>query len=58
MGHVAISSPLDSQVLNIEYSASSARKAAAGANAFARAYLAYRQDTAQAALNARAARSR
>jgi capsular polysaccharide biosynthesis protein len=54
--HVSVSSPLDSQVLAFQYSASSARKAMAGANAFARAYLDYRRDTAQGELDKRDAR--
>ncbi len=56
VSHVAVSSPLDSQVLAFEYSASSARKAAAGANAFAEAYLAYRRDTKQGELDKQDAR--
>jgi capsular polysaccharide biosynthesis protein len=42
---VTVSSPLDSQVLQISFVASSARQAAIGANAFAQAYLAYRSES-------------
>jgi|GEM_PF-2767982 len=44
---VNVTSPLDSQVLNITFSAASAHGAAAGANAFAHAYLDYRAQIAQ-----------
>jgi len=45
--HVSVTSPLSSQVLYITFSSSSAQGAAAGANAFAKAYLDYRTQTAQ-----------
>jgi capsular polysaccharide biosynthesis protein len=44
---VTVTSPLDSQVLNITFAAASAKGAAAGANAFAHAYLDYRTQIAQ-----------
>lgn len=53
LDHVSVTSPLDSQVLEIKYSDSTPAAAAAGANAFATAYLAYRTDTAEAELKAR-----
>jgi capsular polysaccharide biosynthesis protein len=53
LANVSVTSPLDSQVLRISYSGSTSADAAAGANAFATAYLAYRTDTAQAGLQAR-----
>ena len=46
--HVSVSSPLDSQVLNISFTAGTAAEAAAGANAFADGYLAYREEIAKA----------
>lgn len=42
---VDVSSPLSSEVLDVTFTAPSARGAADGANAFARAYLTYRSDT-------------
>lgn len=54
--YVSVTSPLDSQVLNITFSASTASGAAAGANAFAKAYLAYRTDSAQSDLSQRIVR--
>ena len=53
LDHVSVASPLDSQVLQISYTGSTPADAAAGANAFATAYLAYRTDTAQAGLQVR-----
>jgi succinoglycan biosynthesis transport protein ExoP len=53
LNNVSVTSPLDSQVLQVSYSASTPAAAAAGANAFATAYLAYRAQTAQAGLQAR-----
>jgi polysaccharide biosynthesis transport protein len=53
---VTVSSPLASQVLNITFSADSARGAADGANAFAQAYLDYRTLTAQREITLRIAR--
>ncbi|HST46800.1 Wzz/FepE/Etk N-terminal domain-containing protein [Jatrophihabitans sp.] len=44
---VTVTSPLDSQVLNITFAAATAQGAAAGANAFAHAYLDYRTQIAQ-----------
>lgn len=53
--HVTVSSPLDSQVLDITYTSSTAKGAAAGANAFAEAYLNNRTVTAQSELKLRIA---
>jgi succinoglycan biosynthesis transport protein ExoP len=53
---VAVSSPLASQVLNITFTADSARGAADGANAFAKAYLEYRRLTAQREITLRIGR--
>ncbi len=48
-----VSSPLGSSVLEIEYTAPTAAGAAAGANAFAEAYLSYREDTARGTITLR-----
>ncbi|MBV9822065.1 MAG: hypothetical protein JO144_07435 [Actinobacteria bacterium] len=53
---VTVTSPLDSQVLNITFKASSAKGAAAGANAFANAYLDYRENIAQGDVDRRSGR--
>jgi uncharacterized protein involved in exopolysaccharide biosynthesis/Mrp family chromosome partitioning ATPase len=53
---VTVSSPLASQVLNITFTADSARGAADGANAFAEAYLDYRRLTAQREITLRIGR--
>ncbi len=45
--HVTVTSPLASQVLNITFATGTAEGAANGANAFANAYLDYRNETAQ-----------
>lgn len=50
---VDVSSPLSSEVLDVTFTASSARRAADGANAFAQAYLTYRSDTTQQDLDLR-----
>ncbi|MBT0770541.1 hypothetical protein KIH74_16475 [Kineosporia sp. J2-2] len=48
---VTVTNPLDSQVLRIDYSAASARRAADGANAFAQAYLDFRSEAVQAQID-------
>lgn len=53
LGSLTVTSPLDSQLLDIKFSSSTPAGAAAGANAFAQAYLDYRTETAQAELQAR-----
>lgn len=50
LSHVVVSSPLNSQLLYIQYSASTPARAAAGANAFANAYLQYRKSVGQSSL--------
>ena len=47
IGRVSVSTPQDSAVLRITFSDSNPAAAAAGANAFAQTYLAYRSDLAQ-----------
>jgi succinoglycan biosynthesis transport protein ExoP len=54
--HVTVNSPLDSQVLNITFSSTTAEGAAKGANAFASAYLTYRTETAEKELGQRVSR--
>lgn len=54
--HVAVTSPLSSQVLNITFSSATAQGAANGANAFAQSYLDYRTTTAQSDLQLRISR--
>jgi capsular polysaccharide biosynthesis protein len=54
--HVVVTSPLDSQILEIRFTATTPAKSAAGANAFAKAYLTYRSDLATAELQKRADR--
>ncbi len=49
--HVSVSSPLNSQLIYITYSASTPRSAANGANAFANAYLAYRRSVGEGILS-------
>lgn len=51
--HVAVTSPMDSQVLEIQFTAKNPHDAAVGANAFANAYLSYREDVVGSALQAR-----
>jgi capsular polysaccharide biosynthesis protein len=51
--HVSVSSPLDSLVLDVTYTAPTASGAADGANAFANAYIQYRTGVAQDKINAR-----
>lgn len=51
LGRVTVTSPLNSQLLYISYSAGTGRAAAAGANAFANAYLAYRKSVGDANLD-------
>lgn len=53
---VSATSPLDSQVVNITFSSSTADGAAKGANAFARAYLDYRTENAEKELGQRITR--
>lgn len=53
-GHVTVSSPLDSQLLNITFASTRGTRAADGANAFANAYLAYRRRIAQQELKLQA----
>jgi len=53
---VTVTSPLDSQVLNITFAAASAHGAAEGANAFANAYLDYRETIAQEDIDRRTGR--
>jgi capsular polysaccharide biosynthesis protein len=53
---VTVTSPLSSQVLNITFTSATAQGAADGANAFARAYLTYRTQSAQQELTARSER--
>ena len=48
--HVSVSSPLNSQLIYITYAAPTASGAASGANAFANAYLDYRQTVGEDAL--------
>lgn len=48
LGNVSANSPLNSQLIYITYTAGDPRRAAAGANAFASAYLAYRKSVGQA----------
>jgi capsular polysaccharide biosynthesis protein len=55
--HVTVTSPLDSQVLDITFSSPTAEGAAQGANAFANAYLTYRTDTAEKELSERVTRT-
>ncbi|RKS71333.1 capsular polysaccharide biosynthesis protein [Motilibacter peucedani] len=52
--HVTATSPLDSQVVVISFSSADADRAAQGANAFADAYLQYRQDTTEQVIARRA----
>ncbi len=53
LGHVAVNSPLDSQILIITFTSENAAKAADGANAFANAYLTYRKSVGDDLLKAR-----
>ena len=50
LAHVAVNSPLNSQLIYITYTSTSPRRAADGANAFAAAYLAYRKSVGQSNL--------
>lgn len=50
LGHVKVSSPLNSQLIYITYTAGTPKAAANGANAFAQAYLTYRKSVGQANL--------
>jgi capsular polysaccharide biosynthesis protein len=54
--HVVVTSPIDSQILEIRFTASSPTAAAAGANAFAKAYLTFRRTLAASELQSRADR--
>jgi succinoglycan biosynthesis transport protein ExoP len=51
--NLSVSSPLDSEFLSISYTSSTRGGAAAGANAFAQAYLAFRSDSLSDILKAR-----
>lgn len=53
--HVTVNVPIASQILEVSYSDPSKQKAADGANAFANAYLSYRQDKAEVDVNAQQA---
>ena len=53
LDQLAVTSPLGSQILEIRFSADTPQLAAAGANAFAQSYLAYRQETAEAQIKDR-----
>lgn len=51
LGQVSVTSPADSQLLNIDFTAGTAKGSADGANAFANEYLAQRAASAKAAAN-------